>query len=153
MTTVESLLTRAVAEGATVPVYFEPRLIQVELAGDITEDQLDLAADEVTAGLDDAERTRIEQSVAVVNAVYGAPGTREICANLYSAIIALRPAWHSPDLDKGRIKVVYSGTPSDVPPVSDHVRRDSANATIKARLKDVDDELEIVIVKDMMLTG
>ncbi len=80
-------------------------------------------------------------------------GTREICANLYSAIITLRPDWHSPDLDKGRIKVVYSGTPSDVPPVSEHVRRDSANATIKARLKDVDDELEIVIVKDMMLTG
>lgn len=181
-------LTRAVEDGATVPVYFEPRLIKVELAADVTEDQLDLAADEATVGLDDAERTRIEQSVAVVNAVYGAParltalagdlvdhweerrqrmapfieapgkalivcGTREICANLYSAIVALRPDWHSPDLDKGRIKVVYSGVPSDVPPVVDHVRRDSANATIKARLKDVDDELEIVIVKDMMLTG
>jgi type I restriction enzyme R subunit len=181
-------LTRAVEDGATVPVYFEPRLIKVELATDITEDQLDLAADEVTAGLDDAERARIEASVAVVNAVYGAParlaalaedlvahweerreqmsvfveapgkalivgGTREICANLYSAIIALRPDWHSPDLDKGRIKVVYSGTPADAPPVSDHVRRDSANATLKARLKDVDDELEIIIVKDMMLTG
>ena len=38
-------------------------------------------------------------------------GTREISANLYSAIITLRPDWHSPDLDKGRIKVVYSGTP------------------------------------------
>jgi len=181
-------LTRAVEDGATVPVFFEPRLIKVELAAEITEDQLDLAADEVTAGLDDAERTRIEQSVAVVNAVYGAParlatlaadlvahweerrermapfieapgkalivgGTREICANLYSAIIALRPDWHSPDLDKGRIKVVYSGAPSDPRPVVDHVRRDSANATIKARLKDVDDELEIIIVKDMMLTG
>src|SRR5665811_536735 len=165
-------LTRAVEDGATVPVFFEPRLIKVELAAEITEDQLDLAADEVTAGLDDAERTRIEQSVAVVNAVYGAParlatlaedlvahweerrermrsfvkapgkalivgGTREICATLSSAIIALRPDWHSPDLDKGRIKVVYSGTPSDVYPVVDHVRRDSANATIKARLKDL----------------
>ena len=45
------------------------------------------------------------------------------------------------------------GTASDVPPVSDHVRRDSLNATVKERLKDVDDELELVIVKDMMLTG
>jgi len=50
------------------------------------------------------------------------------------------------ELVKGRIKVLYSGTPSDVPPVSEHVRRDSANATVKSRLKDVDDELEIVIV-------
>src|SRR5665647_2230478 len=80
-------------------------------------------------------------------------GTREICANLYSAIVALRPDWHSDDLDKGVIKVVYSGTASDQPPVIDHVRRDSANAVIKARLKDVDDELQLVIVKDMMLTG
>ncbi|MBT2555824.1 type I restriction endonuclease subunit R [Arthrobacter sp. ISL-5] len=181
-------LSRAVEDGATVPVYFEPRLIKVELASGVTEEDLDQAADELTTGLDDTERARIEASVAVVNAVYGAPqriaalaadlvahwenrsarmkkfiespgkamivgGTREICANLYSAIVALRPDWHSDDLSKGKIKVVYSGTPSDVPPVSDHVRRDSANAVVKERLKDVDDELELVIVKDMMLTG
>ncbi|WP_026552204.1 type I restriction endonuclease subunit R [Arthrobacter sp. H20] len=181
-------LSRAVDDGATVPVYFEPRLIKVALAKDVTEETLDQAADDITRSLDDTERARIEASVAVVNAVYGAPqriaalaedlvthwenrsgkmrqfiespgkamivgGTREICANLYTAIIALRPDWHSDDLDKGKIKVVYSGTPSDVPPVVDHVRRDSANATIKERLRNVDDDLEIVIVKDMMLTG
>jgi type I restriction enzyme R subunit len=181
-------LSRAVDDGATVPVYFEPRLIKVGLAADVTEDTLDEAADEATVGLDDTERARIEASVAVVNAVYGAPeriaalaqdlvthwenrsalmtkfidapgkamivgGTREICANLYTAIIALRPSWHSDDLDKGVIKVVYSGSASDVPPVADHVRRDSANAVIKERLKTVDDELQLVIVKDMMLTG
>ena len=181
-------LSRAVEDGATVPVFFEPRLIQVGLAEGVSQDALDLAADEATLGLDDAERARIEQSVAVVNAVYGAParlatlaqdlvehweerrermrsfidapgkamivcGTREICAKLYDEIVALRPDWHSDDISKGRVKVVYSGTPSDVDPIARHVRRDSANATIKGRLKDVDDELEIVIVKDMMLTG
>ncbi len=81
-------------------------------------------------------------------------GTREICAKLYAAIVALRPDWHSDDLDKGKIKVVYSGTA---------VRRAAGRPTtcaatrrttpIKERLKDADDELEIVIVKDMMLTG
>jgi type I restriction enzyme R subunit len=181
-------LTRAVEDGATVPVYFEPRLIKVGLASDVTEEVLDTAADEATLGLDDAERARIEQSVAVVNAVYGAPeriaalaedivehwegrrdqltkfisspgkalivgATRQICADLYAAIVALRPDWHSPDLDRGRIKVVYSGSASDVPPISDHVRRESMNKAIKARLKEPDDELELVIVKDMMLTG
>lgn len=181
-------LSRAVDDGATVPVFFEPRLIKVALATDVTEDTLDEAADEATVGLDDTERARIEASVAVVNAVYGAPeriaalaedlvahwetrsgqmikfieapgkamivgATREICANLYSAIVALRPEWHSDELDKGVIKVVYSGSASDVPPVVDHVRRDSANAAIKERLKNVDDELQLVIVKDMMLTG
>ena len=181
-------LSRAVEDGATVPVYFEPRLIKVELAAGFTEEDLDTAADEVTLGLDDTERARIEASVAVVNAVYGAPqriaalaadlvahwenrsgqmrkfietpgkamivgGTREICANLYAAIVALRPEWHADDLSRGKIKVVYSGTASDAPPISGHVRRDSANALVKERLKDVDDELELVIVKDMMLTG
>src|SRR5699024_10399065 len=34
-----------------------------------------------------------------------------------------------------------------------HVRRDGDNAVIKRRLKDPEDELELVIVKDMMLTG
>src|SRR5699024_3619866 len=179
---------RAVTDGATVPVHFEPRLIKVSLAGDVTEDELDAAADEATAGLDDLERAKIERSVAVINAVYGAPariarlaedlvahwearrtamepfiacpgkgmivgGTREICAKLYDAIIALRPDWHSDRLDAGRIKVVYTGDPSDTPPVSNHVRRESENKIIKARLKDPDDELELVIVKDMMLTG
>ena len=80
-------------------------------------------------------------------------GTREICARLYDAIIDLRPDWHSEADDKGRIKVVYTGGPTDTPPVSNHVRRESQNKAIKARLKDEDDELEIIIVQNMMLTG
>ena len=181
-------LTRAVQDGATVPVYFEPRLIKVRLAEEITQEVLDAAADDATVGLDDAERSRIESSVAVVNAVYGAParltalaadlvshwesrreavrpliggtgkamvvgGTRDICARLYEQIIELRPDWHSPDLDRGRIKVVYSGDATDQEPIGRHVRRESENAAIKQRLQDIDDDLEIVIVKDMMLTG
>lgn len=181
-------LTRAVEDGATVPVYFEPRLIKVGLADGVSQEDIDSAADEAAVGLDLAERERIEKSVAVINAVYGAPdrlkalaadivdhwenrraqmakvigangkalivgGTREICANLYSEIISLRPDWHSDDLQSGRIKVVYSGNATDQPPVSDHVRRNSDNKVLKERLRDVDDELELVIVKDMMLTG
>ncbi|MGH3778801.1 MAG: type I restriction enzyme endonuclease domain-containing protein [Pseudonocardiaceae bacterium] len=159
-----------------------------ESLGDLLVGRVDLATVHAAARGESAERARIEQSVAVVNAVYGAPArlatlaedivaqweirrdrmrpfiestgkamivcaTREICANLYAAIIALRPDWHCDDVGKGRIKVVYSGTPSDTPPVVHHVRRDSQNAAIKERLRNVDDELEIVIVKDMMLTG
>ncbi|MDQ0540925.1 type I restriction enzyme R subunit [Curtobacterium flaccumfaciens] len=181
-------LSRAVEDGATVPVYFEPRLISVSFADEAADEDIDRAADEYTLGLDDTERARLEASVAVVNAVYGAPerietlaadlvqhweerrermkpflespgkalivgGTREICARLYSAIVALKPDWHSDALEKGRIKVVYSGSASDQPPVSNHVRRESENKSIKARLKDDSDELELVIVKDMMLTG
>lgn len=181
-------LSRAVDDGATVPVYFEPRLIRVGLAEGVTAEQLDSAADELTDGLDQTTRDKVEQGVAVVNAVYGAPerlaalaedlvahwelrrdqmrsfidspgkalivgGTREICANLYAAITALRPDWHCDELTRGRIKVVYSGSPSDTSPVVEHVRSGSQNKVIKERLKNADDELELVIVKDMMLTG
>lgn len=181
-------LTRAVDDGATVPVYFEPRLVAVKLAGDVTEEQLDEAADEATHGLDDVERSKIEQSVAVINAVYGAPArlaalaadivahweqrseamrpfisspgkafivaaTREIGAKLYEEITALRPGWHDDAVDKGVIKVVYSGSASDSGPVAKHVRREGLNKVIQKRLKDAEDPLQIVVVKDMMLTG
>jgi len=181
-------LSRAVADGATVPVYFEPRLVSVRLAEGVTQDDLDAAADELAADLDDLERARLEGSVARINAVYGAPeriemladdilnhwdprsaamthqlqvpgkamivtATRAIAARLYQAIVARRPDWHSDAVEKGVIKVVYSGSATDQPPISDHVRTEGQNATIKERLRQPDDELQIVIVKDMMLTG
>jgi type I restriction enzyme R subunit len=181
-------LTRAVEDGATVQVYFEPRLISVKLAGEVTEEELDAAADEAATGLDEVERERIEKSVAVINAVYGAPArlealaddilehwvkrskamlpflespgkafivgaTREICANLYEEIINRRPDWHDDAVDKGVIKVVYSGSASDTGVVAKHVRRDALTKVIQKRLRDAEDPLQIVIVKDMMLTG
>ena len=181
-------LQHAVDDGATVPVYFEPRLISVKLAGTVTDEDLDAAADEASTGLDEVERERIEKSVAVINAVYGAPArvsaladdllahwqkrsdamrpflespgkafivgaTREICAQLYDEIIARKPEWHDDAVDKGVIKVVYSGSATDTGVVAKHVRRDAQNKVIQKRLKDAEDPLQIVIVKDMMLTG
>ncbi|GGD28831.1 DEAD/DEAH box helicase [Microbacterium faecale] len=182
-------LSRAVDDGATVPVRFEPRLVTVGLSSDVSDEELDRAADEATTGLDDVERARVESSVAVINAVYGAPeriaalaediivhweerrdrmrtfiggpgkalivgGTRKICADLYAAIVERRPDWHDDALDAGRIKVVYSaGKASDDAAVRAHARRESENKAIKKRIKDPADELELVIVKDMMLTG
>lgn len=181
-------LSRAVADGATVKVRFEPRLVQVALADGVTQDDFDAAADQITEGLDDVERAQLERSVAKINAVYGAPAriatladdilahwdersaamlpqievpgkalivcaTREICARLYDAIVERRPDWHSDAIDSGVIKVVYSGSATDQPPVSKHVRTEGQNTAIKERLRNPDDELQIVIVKDMMLTG
>ncbi len=181
-------LTRAVADSATVPVYFEPRLAKIGWSRDFSEGDLDHAVDEATLGLDDVERAQIEKSVAVINAIYGTPerlakladdivthwesrseamrpfiespgkafivgATREICARLYEEIIRLRPHWHDDAVDKGVIKVVYSGSPQDQGLIAKHVRREGQNKTIQKRLRDADDQLQIVVVKDMMLTG
>jgi type I restriction enzyme, R subunit len=70
-------LTRAVRDGATVPVYYESRLIPLDLPADVDPDLIDERADEATAGLDDSERERIHQAVMAMNALYGAPDRLE----------------------------------------------------------------------------
>jgi type I restriction enzyme, R subunit len=181
-------LTQAVEDGATVPVFYESRLIPLDLPADVDPEIIDERADEVTAGLDDSERERIQQAVAAMNALYGAPdrlrqlsedivdhwearraemrkfigvpgkgmivcATREICADLYERIIAIKPGWHHDDIDKGKIKVVYTGDATDEAKIRKHVRRPSQNKVIQHRAKDPDDELELLIVQSMLLTG
>jgi len=181
-------LTQAVEDGATVPVFYESRLIPLDLPSGVDPEVIDERADEATAGLDDSERERIQQAVAAMNALYGAPdrlrqlsedivqhwearsaemrkfigapgkgmivcATREICADLYGRIIALKPDWHSDDFNEGKIKVVYTGDATDEDKIKRHVRRPSQNKVIQHRAKDPDDDLELVIVQSMWLTG
>ena len=186
-------LSRAVADGATVPVYFEPRHIEMKRAAGVSDEDIDAAADEATLDLDDIERRRVEAAVARITEVYGHPdriralatdllahweqrkatmrttievdgkamvvcAPRVIAARLYDEIVRQRreagdDTWHSDALDGGKIKVVYSGSISDTGIVGRHVRKEHEQKAVKARVKKADDPLEIVIVKDMMLTG
>ncbi|MGH3982337.1 MAG: hypothetical protein ACRDST_06540 [Pseudonocardiaceae bacterium] len=73
-------LTRAVNDGATVPVYFQSRLIPVSLPAGIDPEVIDERADEATTGLDDSERQRIQQAVTAMNALYGAPDRLRVLA-------------------------------------------------------------------------
>lgn len=186
-------LTRAVEDGATVPVYFETHIIPIARPADLTDEQIDLAAAEATDGLDDIERVTIERAVVVLNELYGHPdrlrrlaghllahwerrrqdmqpqigtggkamvvcATRSIAARLYVEIVAQRheagdDTWHSDALDQGKVKVVYSGSTTDTEPISRHVRKEHEQKVVKARVKNPDDPLEIVIVQNMMLTG
>jgi type I restriction enzyme, R subunit len=82
--------------------------------------------------------------------------TREICGDLYDRIVALRPEWHDDADDKGRIKVIFSESgPEDKqkPKLAKHLRRPSGVKVVTQRAKDVEDELEILIVQSMLLTG
>ncbi|MGH3025312.1 MAG: type I restriction endonuclease subunit R, partial [Gaiellaceae bacterium] len=184
-------LTRAANDGATVRVYFDSRLAPVDFAANVDIEELDEEVDEITLGLDDAERRSIEQRVATLNAVYGAPSrldaiaadlvehwesrgaamaplvggtgkallvcaTREICGDMYDRIVALRPDWHDDADLEGRIKVVFSSSdPKDKqnPKLAKHIRRPAATDALKARIRALDDPLEIVIVQGMLLTG
>ena len=79
--------------------------------------------------------------------------SREICARLYAAIVALRPDWHSDDVKKGVIKVVITGSAADREPIKSHLYAPGVRKQFEKRFKDPADPLRLVIVRDMWLTG
>ena len=79
--------------------------------------------------------------------------SRRIAADLYEAIIDLKPEWHSNDLNKGVIKVVMTSASSDGPKIAKHHTTKEQRRTLAERMKNPDDELQLVIVRDMWLTG
>jgi len=79
--------------------------------------------------------------------------SRRIAAELYEAIIKLKPEWHSEDLTKGAIKVVMTAASSDGPLLAKHHTTKEQRKQLAVRMKDDDDPLKLVIVRDMWLTG
>jgi type I restriction enzyme R subunit len=174
-------LTRAVEDGATVRIYYESRLVKVALPDDVRE-SLDELADEITEGADETEATKAKSRWGRVEAVVGAEErldlvaqdlidhwerrrstmvgkamvvamSRRIAVDLYARLVALRPDWHDDDPAAGVIKVVMTGSAADPETYQPHLYPKDVRQKIKARAKDPDDPLEIVIVRDMWLTG
>jgi type I site-specific restriction-modification system R (restriction) subunit/very-short-patch-repair endonuclease len=79
--------------------------------------------------------------------------SRRIAADLYAEIIKIRPQWHNDDLRKGVIKVVMTSASSDGPEISKHHTTKEHRRTLADRMKNPEDELKLVIVRDMWLTG
>lgn len=76
-------LKRAADDGATVKVFHESRVIQLVMDRDVDPTEIDEKADHITEGLDDVERRRVEQAVATMNAMYGAPARiRDLASDL-----------------------------------------------------------------------
>ncbi len=79
--------------------------------------------------------------------------SRDICVHLYSAIAALRPAWHSDDPMQGAIKVVMTGSASDKALLKPHIYPKDVRKRLETRFKNPADPFKLVIVRDMWLTG
>ena len=79
--------------------------------------------------------------------------SRRIAIDLYKEIVALRPDWHSDELMHGKIKVVMTGASSDPADWQKFIGTKANRETLAKRMKDKDDELKLVIVRDMWLTG
>ena len=174
-------IQRGVEDRATVPIYYESRLARIELDEDeiakIDEEIDDLADDsdvseaekkkakwsrvEALVGAEDRLKMvaadLVEHFEARVDAMDGKAMvvcmSRRICIVLYDAIVAIRPDWHSTDDDKGKIKVVMTGSASDPKDWQQHIGNKARRDLLAKRAKKADDELKIVLVRDMWLTG
>ncbi len=174
-------ISQAVADGATVRIYYESRLAKVNLDEEgrrlIEEFDAELEQDEEIS-----DKQKAKAKWTKLEAIVGNPErikslakdivqhyelrqqvfdgkvmivamSRRIAAELYKEIIALRPQWHSDELNKGVIKVVMTATSDDGPEMQKHHTTKGQRKDLAERMKDPADSLRIVIVRDMWLTG
>ncbi|MHB8849115.1 MAG: type I restriction endonuclease subunit R, partial [Burkholderiales bacterium] len=173
-------IAQAVEDGATVRIYYESRLAKVGLSDEgkklVAELDEDLDQDDLTdTQKAKAKWTKMEALIGseqrikniardivghfeARQAVFAGKGmvvsmSRRIAAELYNEIIKLRPEWHSDDLNKGTIKVVMTASSSDGPMLAKHHTTKEQRKHLADRMKDDNDPLELVIVRDMWLTG
>jgi type I restriction enzyme R subunit len=174
-------ITQAVEDGATVPIYYEGKIVRLNL-DDATKEAMDATFDEVTEGMEEGEKARVGGKWSTLEALAGASDrldelaglivehftdrqqaisgkgmivcmSRRICVEIYNRIAKLRPDWHDASDDKGRMKVVMTGSAADPEEFQPHVRSKAAMDLVARRFRDARDEFQLVIVRDMWLTG
>lgn len=174
-------IERAVKDGATVPIYYESRLVKLEI-DEAARPTLDEEFEEATEGEEVEHKERLKTKWAQLEALVGAEKrikliaqdlvthferrleamegkamvvcmSRRICVELYNAIVAIRPDWHHTDDDKGIIKIVMTGSATDPVEWQVHIRNKQRREELAKRFKDPNDHFKIVIVRDMWLTG
>lgn len=174
-------ISRAVEDGATVPIYYESRLARIELP-DEEKPKVDAEIEELTEDEAISEQERLKRKWSTVEALVGAKKrlrmvaedlvahfearvqamdgkamvvcmSRRICVDLYNQIIALRPDWHSGDDSAGLVKIVMTGSAADPEAWQPHIGTKARRDLLAKRAKDAKDPLKLVIVRDMWLTG
>lgn len=174
-------MTRAVEDESTVRIYYENRIIKLETDEEELI-KIDDEFEDVVEGQEEFEKEKNKAKWSRLEAIVGSPNrikklaedivnhyeeksktmdgkamivcmSRKICVDLYDAIIDLRSSWHSDDLDKGKIKIVMTGSAADNERLQKHIGGKQRRDTLANRMRDNSDELKIVIVRDMWLTG
>lgn len=174
-------IERAVKDGATVPIYYESRLAKLAL-DESEKPKLDEEFEELTEGEEIEHKERLKTKWAQLEALVGTEKrialiaqdlvdhferrleamegkamvvcmSRRICVALYNAIAKIRPRWHHDDDDKGHLKIVMTGSAADPLDWQTHIRSKQRREGLAARFKDPKDPFQIVIVRDMWLTG
>jgi type I restriction enzyme R subunit len=174
-------MQQAKEDGATVAIYYESRLAKLRLKEEDLP-KIDAEVDELAEDEEDSAQAKLKSRWAALEKIIGAapriasvaadivehfaernaamPGkamivgmSRDICVHLYNEIKKLKPEWHSDDSEKGQIKIVMTGSASDKALLRPHIYDGKTKKRLEKRFKDPSDELQIVIVRDMWLTG
>ena len=174
-------IQRAVEDRATVPIYYESRLARLTL-DERERPTIDTGFEEATEGEEVERKEKLKTKWAQLEAIVGAEMrlklvagdlvvhfdqrleamdgkamivcmSRRICIDLYRELTRLRPEWHDEDDAKGRLKVVMTGSASDPLDWQPHIRNKPRRETLAKRYRDPSDPLQVVLVRDMWLTG
>ena len=174
-------ISRAVEDGATVPIYYESRLARIELDEE-EKSKIDAEVDDLTEEDSEADQERFKKKWSTVEALVGSDHrlalvakdmvthfedrvaaldgkamvvcmSRRIGVRLYDEIIKLRPEWHSTDDHAGAVKIVMTGAASDPQEWQQHIGNKARRDLLAKRARDPQDPLKLVIVRDMWLTG
>lgn len=174
-------ISRAVEDGATVPIYYESRLARIELDEE-EKPKIDAEVDELTEEDSETDQERFKKKWSTVEALVGSDKrlalvakdmvahfedrvaaldgkamvvcmSRRICVKLYDEIVKLRPDWHSTDDNAGAVKIVMTGAASDPQEWQQHIGNKARRDLLAKRARDPKDPLKLVIVRDMWLTG
>jgi type I restriction enzyme R subunit len=175
-------IQRAVADGATVPIYYyESRLAKLQLEPS-ERPRIDPEFEEVTEGEEVERKEKLKTKWAQLEVLVGSENrvgtiardlvahfeerlatmdgkamivcmSRRICVDLYRQLVALRPEWEHADDDKGVLKVVMTGSAADPAAWQPHIRNKARREVLANRFRDAGDPFGTVIVRDMWLTG
>ena len=174
-------IEQAVEDGATVRIYYESRLAKVHLKSEEKE-KLDAEVEQITENEESTAKEKAKAKWTQLEAIIGhkerlkavaedvvkhfeirqkafegkgmiVATSRRIAALLYDEIVRLRPSWHNIDKKKGAIKVIMTSSSSDPESWQLHNTTKQERKELGERLKDPNDPLKLVIVRDMWLTG
>ena len=171
----------SINDKSTVPIYYSRRLARLELNEDEIP-HADADFEEVTEYEEIAQKERLRVQWTGLESLVGSRNrlkqvardivshfearqkdmlgkamivcmSRRICVELYEEIISIRPEWHNDDDGKGKIKVIMTGSASDPLEWEPHTRNKTRRLELAKRFRDEDDPFQMVLVRDMWLTG
>ena len=170
-------MSQAVDDGATRPVYYESRVVNLNLDPEtiqLLDDEFDRLADE---GATEEQIMKAKQEHSRLEVLLGEDATidalvkdiikhyeenraqeltgkamivaltRGIAIKIYRRMLELRPGWTE------KVKVVMSGSNQDPEDWQPIIGNEAYKKELARKFKDNDDPMKIAIVRDMWLTG